>query len=295
VNNPILATGSIKIGGQKIGREINLPSSIKKVSKNAFYGFEQLEYVFYDGSIDEYAQIEFVNKYASPMFYAEHLSIQGYIVGGEITIGGTNTVYPGAFSNCKDITSVKFDVENPTKVSIGESAFRNCTNLESVEMDKVLVIEDMAFSGCTKLQVETFTFVAKIGAYAFYNCDSIKQLKIEVGGSVEIGESAFEDCSALQSLIVNNGKTIGNSAFQNCALSSVTIKGGLTSIGDKAFAGNTDVKVDLSDCTQNIQAGEDMFANCGNFNVYFVSATVASQYKIERNWRNYADRLSYVD
>ncbi len=291
---PIIHTQTLKIDGKEIGESLNLPTSIKKVSANAFYGFEQLEYVFYDGSIDEYAKIEFENEYASPMHCAEKLHINGYYVAGEITISGTTSIYPGAFANCEGITSVKFNIESPMKMAIKNSAFENCSNLKDVEMDKVIFIEDNAFFNCTKLQVETLSFVAHIGAYAFYNCDSITKLELGISGGVTIGDSAFDDCSALKDLVIVNVATIGKRSFRDCALTGVMVNGGLTTIGDGAFAGNQGISVNLSKCTSTIQAGKNVFDDCGNFKVWFASEALANQYKTAENWSEYADKLFYM-
>lgn len=55
----------------------------------------------------------------------------------------------------------------------------------------------------------------------------------------EIGESAFEECMSLASVIIPNSVTvIGENAFQHCrSLMSVTIPNSVTEIGEAAFYG----------------------------------------------------------
>ena len=54
-----------------------------------------------------------------------------------------------------------------------------------------------------------------------------------------IGNSAFQGCSRLTSIIIpNNVTSIGNNAFDGCSgLTSITIPNGVTFIGSVAFAG----------------------------------------------------------
>ena len=53
-----------------------------------------------------------------------------------------------------------------------------------------------------------------------------------------IGNSAFQGCSRLTSIIIpNNVTSIGNNAFDGCSgLTSITIPNGVTFIGSVAFA-----------------------------------------------------------
>jgi len=78
--------------------------------------------------------------------------------------------------------------------------------------------------------------VTTIGAYAFYNCDSLTS--VTIGNSVTtIGNDAFSYCRSLSSVTIGNRvTTIGEYAFFNCdSLSSVTIGNRVTTIGDSAF------------------------------------------------------------
>ena len=100
---------------------------------------------------------------------------------------------------------------------IGESAFRRCSGLTSIEMPySVTDIGDHAFGGCTSLT------------------------SVEIPNSVTtIGNYAFIDCTGLTSIVIPNSVTaIGNKAFLNCrSATSLRIGNLLTSIGYDAFSG----------------------------------------------------------
>lgn len=77
----------------------------------------------------------------------------------------------------------------------------------------------------------------EIGASAFENCYALESVVISDGVTV-VGDKAFGICSSLRSVILPDGiVTIGEGAFAKCyALQSVVIPESVTSIGDSAFS-----------------------------------------------------------
>ena len=89
-------------------------------------------------------------------------------------------------------------------------------------------------------QVVISAGVTSIGDSAFEDYTAL--LSVAIPKSVtSIGNSAFEGCSSLSSVIIPESvKSIGNTAFGGCcSLLSVTIPEGVTSIGDAAFGSCT--------------------------------------------------------
>ena len=80
--------------------------------------------------------------------------------------------------------------------------------------------------------------VTEIGNSAFSNCGALQSLTLP-NSVTSIGGYAFHSCSALQSISLPDGLTsIGNDAFYYCSgLTSIEIPEGVTSIGDRAFSG----------------------------------------------------------
>ena len=83
----------------------------------------------------------------------------------------------------------------------------------------------------------------KIGSYAFYNCKSLKTVKLN-SGLKTIDTYVFYGCSALTSLDIPDTVTsLGGYLFENCtALESVTLPSGITEIADDTFAWCTSLK-----------------------------------------------------
>ena len=80
--------------------------------------------------------------------------------------------------------------------------------------------------------------VAKIGNFAFYDCDNITDVKIS---RADVGVGAFGNCGSITQLSFNDGGAIGKVAFAECtSLSKVTISGN-TDIGQSAFAGDSGI------------------------------------------------------
>lgn len=137
---------------------------------------------------------------------------------------------------------------------IGNSAFSNCRNLRFVEIlpnddfvidiieENILInsIGDSAFANCSAL--ETFIFpdsnFTEIGDGAFYQCSSLKS--VELTGIMTVGVRAFSE-SGLQSVNLQTGETYP-AVFADCKeLKEVTL-GNLVDISDEMFSGCTSLE-----------------------------------------------------
>lgn len=127
--------------------------------------------------------------------------------------------------------------------------------------------------------------VVSIGDYAFYNCQSLKNVTIP-SGVTSIGNSAFRNCYALTNVTIPSGVTsiedytfnfcysltnitipsevtnIGNYAFASCSgLISVTMPSGVTSIGNYAFSYCSSIR-DLTISSSVTSIGNSAFYDC---------------------------------
>lgn len=181
----------------------------------------------------------------------------------------------GAFENCTNLTQLA--IPN-TVTSIGANAFKGdyrlfMVNMPSADYSKLETIGASAFEGCSVLEFfcsdddyDLPDSVKSIGASAFKNCISIKEVdmadgitslgvsayqgctglqEVEIAGNLAtVPERAFADCSNLIELTFNTVtgvlKTIEGSAFENCIrLASVDFPGRVSVIRSDAFKGCT--------------------------------------------------------
>lgn len=187
--------------------------------------------------------ITVVNAYA----FANCTSLQTVEIGNQVTAVGK-----AAFSGCTNLTTVTI---GDNVVSVGLGAFGNCSNLQFTEYENgkylgnsgnlylVLVdttddITSFAIHGDTKIvaggafyktrltEITIPNNVKVIGAYAFYDCESLKTVNIG-DGVTKIEEMAFAECDYMQSLELGAGLTfIGEGACTNCSgLTLITFNG----------------------------------------------------------------------
>ncbi len=139
-------------------------------------------------------------------------------------------VGPMTFFQCKDLTSVEFS--SPVEV-IEERAFESCVSLMDIDLSKVKTLGKSAFAGCESLRgneeqtidlssieyipdnafgdtyynskwcyctafkhVVFSRLLKRIGARAFYNCESLVEVNLPEGLE-EIGIYAFYGCKSL--------------------------------------------------------------------------------------------------
>jgi len=206
-------------------KKVVVPETIEKVSylaPNAFWG-SSLEYTEYGGGnymgskTNPYAVLAVANNVSNFEFHKD-----------------TRVIFPYAFQNCYNITSV---VIPDSVLYLGCYAFVNCRGLTSATIpNSVLRIEEATFSGCTSLKEVTLgNSIVSIGDEAFYGCSGLTEIIIP-DSVIEIGVYAFGGCG-LTNVVIGNGITsIGEASFWGCNnLESIVIPSSVNLIGDMAF------------------------------------------------------------
>lgn len=184
-----------------------LPSTLREISRKAFYDCDSLSYI-------EIAK-------SNPIYHS---------AGNCIIETNSKTLVFG----CKNSTIPT----NGSVAIIGEGAFYDCYYLTQISIpDSVKEIENSAFYGCNKLSsVSIGNGVVEIGAWAFKDCSELSN--VSLGTSVQIiGEECFYECYDLTHIVLPDSiKRIEKSAFQATNLVSITIGQNLEFIGEKAFS-----------------------------------------------------------
>ncbi len=246
---------------------VTIPESLTHIGEQGFYNCDSLTSIIIPDSVTNIGGHAFYN---TPWLNAQlkenpFVAVNSIIIDssrkncvGDIVIPeGVTTITKYAFSYCDDLTSITIP---DSMTSIGQSAFYNCTSLTSITIpDSVTEIGDDAFEGCAGLTSITIPdSVTNIGSDAFSGTSwldtQLEKNPVAIAGSVviasnpitctgelvipetvtTIGDSAFEDCENLTSVILpNNVKCIRYRAFSICkSLTSITIKNPTCEIDD---------------------------------------------------------------
>lgn len=177
------------------------------------------------GSMDDFAQRE---------------DMPWYGCRSEIT---TVVVEPGvtkigqlAFSQCANLQSVSLPND---LTEVGNYAFEGC-GIQNLVLPKGLVsLGDMVFRDCVAMTTVTLPdSVTTVGRFLFTNCTMLQTVKIPAG-LTEIPDGMFDLCAALETITIPETVTsIGQYAFDYCeGLKRITFEGTAPAIHRKAFSG----------------------------------------------------------
>ena len=169
-----------------------------------------------------------------------NLEFPDYMGGsvGYVEHGGGEISYPAvgkyAFANCEKLETVDFGNPNAERYYIGTSAFENCVNLG--KNGEALVLPDALSLSSSAM-----------GASAFKNCTSLKEVILSGFGLATGARSVFEGCTSLEKVTLTGKKVyqyasivVGNSWFKGCYnLKELNLPDTLSEIGVNAFNGCT--------------------------------------------------------
>ena len=140
--------------------EVKLPSSIRKIEKNAFRNCTGLKKINIPKTVTAIEERAFFNC----------SSLTSIEIPEGVTI-----IEERAFCSCDSLTRVVI----PRSVEIiGEVAFSGCSSLTSLELPRVWKIGKYAFSGCSSLTSVKIPRDAEIGWGAFEYCENITNVEM---------------------------------------------------------------------------------------------------------------------
>ena len=255
------------------------------------YQGKTLYYKILAGSTNTLAVTYYSETAASNNHVSGDVVIPSSVEHNNVTYSVTS-IGDSAFRNCSDLTSVSI----PNSVtSIGHSAFRNCSGLTSVTLPYgVTSISGSAFRNCRGLTSVTLPNSLRIiDGEAFEGCRGLTSITIP-NSVTFLGGNAFWGCSGLTSVTLPNSfRTIADGTFLGCSgLTSITIPNSVTSIGSYAFydcSGLTSIK-----CLASIppSIGYNSFQNISDTCLLTVPCSSLEAYTTS-DWNTYfATRIS---
>lgn len=237
-------------GNNKALKSVTFPSTLKGVDYYAFEFSDNINYVNFTGTVNQWVRIGFASDTSNPVFHAKNLHINGELLEDAV-IENVERIGAYAFVNCESLKNVYVGDGVET---INTSAFKNCKYLETIDLPASLKNSyHKSFWGCTGLKrvnyrgtVDEWVMIdfsegtsnpvnnshnlylndvlledavikeaERIEEYVFINCDSLKT--VVIGGNVErIYSDSFENCDGLLSVDIQ-GSVISGSAFLYCS------------------------------------------------------------------------------
>lgn len=213
--------------------------------KNKYYAFEK--YPQYYGYSAFYNQPKLAKVTISSTVTEIPICLfKGCSVLSNVSILGRLTKIPAySFDGCNLST---LNLSNSIE-EIGDYAFQNNTALTTVSLGgNIKTIGGFAFYKTSVTSINIPNNVTIIGESCF--AENTKLEKVTIGtGCKELPTNIFSGCSALASVVLNDGlETISDAAFANCkSLESISIPGTVGAVGTTQTSGSD--KLPFYNCT----------------------------------------------
>ena len=249
---------------------LEIPIHILEIGYNVFTDCDSLENVYYNGTIEDWCQIDF-DIDSNPMITAQNLYLldnDGDVIFNDkkyklidetLILENVAEIKHFTFEGFKNIKHVK--IPDGVKV-IGQAAFSE-SSIESIELpDSLEEIIDEAFSWCEKLKtIEVPDGVTYIGNKTFEYCESLVSIKLPK--FIECFETSFFSCNSLKNIeLPQNITEIDDMMFCQCeSLTSIKIPHGVKRIGFSAFSSCESLeKIELPNSIHTIE--KEAFKYC---------------------------------
>lgn len=266
--------------------QIEIPTEANiRLGDRCFKGCRGLQNVMINGTITEWGAETFMDC----------TGISKLQIGGQNVLPAKQIEKIGdrAFMNCTGLATSGC-IEIRTVASVwGKECFAGCSNLPNMGMSDevrrgVTEIQERAFYGCTGLTAlltTKFSGLQSIGAYAFSECDSLKQPSIPANVT-SVGEGCFMNCDNLTYVSFYGGvEEYPKYCFKDCPKlirtgGTAAAFAGLKRIGESAYEGCSSLVNSASwylGRYSNLQEiGDRAFAGCSSLGDSTLQATISS-------------------
>ena len=215
---------------------VTLPSSLKIIGNECFYGCENLKTFNVPNSISSIGTAAFDDT-----AWLENQEDGEVVVGQMLYTYKGEMDYPAAvLSSDEHADEYETVVDLSKYVNMSSGVFKNQTNLVYVEFpENFTEIYESTFQGCTSLTtVKLSDSLKEIGDYAFSECSSLTEINIP-SSVTSIGSEAFSYSHLSGEITLNEGlEYLGSGAFKYCReLASAKIPGNTRYLPDYIFEG----------------------------------------------------------
>ncbi len=236
--------------------QLTIPASVKFFGTNAFQNSRNISRIDYEGSINQWVQINFANTSANPL-YSPLSDKKLYINDNqvtEITISSVEKIGNSAFYGLGSLTKVT--ISEGVKI-VGDSAFGSCSGVEDLYIPTSITHFGVgAFSwfnsdarihyagdedGWAMINFADFSSspLNKIDRSFYINGSETATSKLTIDSATKINDYAFNNFRVTECVITSQYLTsIGEYAFYFCTkLNKITFNDQLSRIGIGAFQG----------------------------------------------------------
>ena len=216
-NYKVTIIGKHAFSGYQKLRWLNLPSSIKKIEDQAFYGCKELIswYIKFSSNIKEIGQEAF---WGCDTF--SQLSFHGPIIFHYRSF--PSCVKTIQIDNIDDWCNSQFEDDNYYESDSNPLSYTNC-DLEVFSGYKEIGVDNVPiYTLVSNLTIPKS--ISKINDRAFYGYKRLK--KIDISNSVtSVGTKSFAECDSLLTVIIPNSvNSIATDAFYDCIYNHRTTK-----------------------------------------------------------------------
>ena len=266
-------------------KQVFLPDSVERIEPFGFYYATELTQVNFPGKLTSIGDQAFFSCYSlTELELPATLTELGFGVWAAcsalsaIRVAEENPNFcaqDGVLytKDCKTLKVYPFAREGteftlPQAVEVIDAyAFYNSSLVSVIPSENLRIIGDYAFYNCANLQsVPAGQKLEQIGDRSFYSCESITSLNLP-DSMQETGPYAFAWCSALTEADLGDGlQTLGKYAFFYCSkLTAVTFGSGMDTVGTYAF--NRCSKLATVDLGTSVRViGDGAFSGCSKIN-----------------------------